>query len=288
MYKDNNRKVTIVCFSMGCPVSHHFLTRTGLTQAWKDTYIHGYMTVVGAWGGGVVALQALISGSEMGQKWPFNVIAEYFTADIARSMESLYWLMPRQPIWEGETVVSTPHYEYSADDYKQLFSALPEKKFGNAYKKFEQAISLGRDFPAPNVRTFCMYSIGDDPNTPERLEYRKDFNNDWDPTGVAPKVTMGWGDGIVNEKNAKVCLEWKDMPQGFEYHVCRGFPHIKGCGTDTMRLVQNFAKIKTHSKSKDVKENLLEKAFKESIMEMLDEENASENEIEKMFKKLME
>ena len=234
----------------------------------------------------MAALQALISGNAMGQKYPFDLFPKYFTANTGRSMESLFWLMPRPPIWGQETIVSTQNHHYSAHDYEELFSALPKKKFGNAYKKFQQAVSPGSDFPAPNVRTYCMYGIGSDRNTPERLKYSKDFDNVWDPIGTTPIVHMGFGDGIVNEKNAEVCLQWKDMPQGFQSHVCHDLPHMKGCGKKTMTIVQEFARIS--SESKDVGENLLKKAFKESIMEMLEEENASENEFEKMFWKLME
>ena len=240
----------------------------------------------------MAALQTLISGVSEGGLFelPFNnpEVLEKLT-NIARSMESLFWLMPREPIWRGETIVSTPSYEYSAREYKKLFSALPEGTFGNAYKKFQQAIGLGSDFPAPNVRTYCMYGIGNDCNTPECLEYSKDFSNNWDPTGETPKVILGLGDGVVNKKNAEVCLDWKDMSQGFQSHVCYGFPHKEGCGEETMDKVKEFAKTeKTPRESKDSKEKILKEAIKESIMEVLEEEITTENELEKMLMKLME
>ena len=282
MYKDNNRRVTIVCFSMGCPVSHHFLTRTGLTQAWKDQYIHGYVTVVGGWAGGVVALQALISGvGGKGQSWPYNVPAvSKLLTNIGRSMESLFWLMPRPPIWGQETIVSTPNHKYSAHDYEKLFHDLPGDKFGNAYKKFQQAISLGADFPAPNVSTYCIYSRGNERDTPERLEYSKDFENE-DPTGEAPNIILGWGDRTVNEKNAKICLQWKDMPQGFQSRECKGFSHRQGCGDATVHIVEKFAKIKPPSDNENM-DKLLEMAVKESLIEALEEKIAAKNRFEEI------
>ena len=62
IYETNgNRKVTIVVHSMGGPVSLYFLTGI-VSQEWKDTYIHSYVTLAGAWSGGNEFLATLVSG----------------------------------------------------------------------------------------------------------------------------------------------------------------------------------------------------------------------------------
>ncbi len=242
--KNGNRSLTLVCFSMGCPVTHHLLTRTGLTQEWKDKHIHAYVTVVGAWAGGVHFLQAVSSGTaadtllgkleNLGSSIK-NVLGTYLSY-LERSFEGLYWLMPRTPIWNDEVLVSTPSGDYTAKQYEQMFKDFG-KGFEHSYAKFTTAISTGADFPAPNVRTYCLYSLGVD--TPEHLEYTKA-----EIRGQTPIITMGDGDGVINAKNAEVCLQWKNMKNHkFVSYVCRGLQHNNICGTDLYPYIGKIVKI---------------------------------------------
>ena len=245
MYKANeNRSVTVICFSMGCPVSHHLLTRTGLTQKWKDKHIHAYVTVVGAWAGGVQTIQAVSSGvgadvflGKLGN-WtsPIKKVLNTYLSDLEGSFEGLYWLMPRSPIWKDEVLVSTPTGDYTAKQYEHMFKDFG-KGFEHSYEKFTTAISTGPDFPAPNVQTYCFYSLGVD--TPKHLEYKKA-----EIKGQTPIITMGDGDGLVNARNAEVCLQWKNMKNHkFVSYVCHGFPHIKICGTQVYPYIGDILKI---------------------------------------------
>ena len=62
MYTENdNTKVTTTAFSFGAQVSLYFLNRI-ISQEWKDTYIHSYVTLGGSWYGGVGIVFTLLSG----------------------------------------------------------------------------------------------------------------------------------------------------------------------------------------------------------------------------------
>ena len=75
MYKDGgNAKVTIVAHSLGGPVSLYFLNNV-VNQQWKDTYINAFIPIAGAWSGGNVALEAVISGYQHSNL--FSLMAEF-------------------------------------------------------------------------------------------------------------------------------------------------------------------------------------------------------------------
>ena len=236
MYEDNNRQsVTLVCASLGCPTSHYFLTRLsdrlGIDQAWKDKYIHAYVTVVGAWDGGVTGLEALISGpSAILDKIVIGQFVEESVALILQSMESMYTLIPKESIWGDAVLVETPHKSYTAKEYKSLFNDLG---IPDSYEKFKAVLDMNPDFPAPNVPTVCIYGLGVD--TPKRLVYEKDFNGKL-PTGETPIMIMGDGDELVNAENAHICRSWESMKPryNFRYKECKGVKHVEGCGQEML------------------------------------------------------
>lgn len=65
MYAQNgNTKITLVVNSYGGPVSLYFLTGI-VTQDWKDTYIHGYVTLAAAWNLGGSSIHSILAEQPM-------------------------------------------------------------------------------------------------------------------------------------------------------------------------------------------------------------------------------
>ena len=155
MYGTNgNRKVTIVVHSMGGPVSLYFLTRV-VSQEWKDTYIHSYVTLAGAWSGGNEILATLVSGPTTN-----GIIQRQIGVDelrnLSRTFPSYYLLIPRAAVWNDTVLVVTPSRNYTANDYQQLFA---DAGYPQGYTQFTEIDMLR---PAPNVPTYCFYGLGVD------------------------------------------------------------------------------------------------------------------------------
>ena len=216
MYKSNGRtKVTLVVHSMGGLVSLHFLTAyRGINQAWKDKYIHAYVTLSAAWSGGVATLQTVISGYHgIPDTLLFaSKIIGNFIVPLARTFESLPWLFPKSSVYGNRVLVSTPSKDYTASDYKELFSKIG---YTNGYRFFQGVQGINPNYPAPNVPTYCFY--GDKVDTPLKFTYSKNFNGHTNTIGWKPKVTNGDGDGSVNIESSRVCHRWSSMPSKYSF-----------------------------------------------------------------------
>ena len=64
---NNNSRVLLVAHSMGNPVTLYFLNHQ--SQAWKEKYIQGFVTLAGVWGGAVKTLRLMASGMTMIFLW---------------------------------------------------------------------------------------------------------------------------------------------------------------------------------------------------------------------------
>ena len=220
MYRDNgNQKVTLVVHSMGGLVSLHFLTGySGIDQAWKDTYINAYVTLSGAWSGGVAALGSVISGKQFGDFNALNELLAQFLVPITQTIPSIPWLLPRASVFGDRVLVETldaSERDYTAADYQQLFNLIG---YDNGYQIHQNLIqTITPDYPAPNVPTYCYYGV--DVPTPERYIY--------DQVGGQPMfVVEGEGDGTVNLVSSEVCLRWRSMPYRFESRQFSGVNHF--------------------------------------------------------------
>ena len=218
MYNSNSRtKVTLVAHSMGGLVSLHFLTGfRGINQAWKDKYIHAYITLSAAWSGGTKSLQTVISGI------PGILGRLVLTVPIFRSFESLPWLFPKPSVFGNAVFVSTPSKNYTANDYKDLFSKI--ENYENGYQFFQRVQGINLNYPAPNVPTYCLY--GDKVDTPKKLTYKKNFKKYTNTIGWHPDITTEHGDGTVNNVSLVVCHKWSSMPSGFKHKAYDGVEHM--------------------------------------------------------------
>ena len=238
MYRENgNRKVTVVSHSMGAPIMLHFLTQSGVvTQEWKDLYIGNFIPIAGAWSGGNIALQYMISGleddifSSILFEIDRGIPADRLTP-VLRSFESTHFLLPRPSVW-GNTVLVTIHtrsyiQRYTAYDYEQLFSDIGLTDGIAMYQGIE---NINRNFPSPNVSTHCFYGVGID--TPRSFK----FGRRWGVYYDLWEVTMGDGDGTVNDLSSEVCLLWADNNGGRSF---RSMTFDDGDESEHMAIVGN-------------------------------------------------
>ena len=213
MYQQNgNTKVTLLAISMGGPVSHYFLTSI-VNQEWKDTYIHSYIPIVAAWSG-ANGLPALIHPPAISIHlfFPLEISTEELFK-LSRSYASLYWLSPRESAWKDAILISTPTKNYTASDYEELFT---DVGYPQGYTQFSE---FDADLPAPNVPTYCIYSLG----FPTPLTY---VYGDGFPNAQPTQTIYGDGDGVVNKPSLEVCLRWANSSYPFNSSVIPGRDHF--------------------------------------------------------------
>ena len=213
MYEQNgNTKVSLLAISMGGPVSHYFLTEI-VNQEWKDIYIHSYIPVVAVWSGSN-GLPALITPPAFNIHLIFPIQAsteELFK--LSRSYASAYWLSPRGSEWKDAILISTPTKNYTVSDYEEFFT---DAGYPQGYTQFSE---FDVDWPAPNVPTYCFYSLG----SPTPLTY---VYGDGFPDTLPIQLIYGDGDGVVNQPSLEVCLRWANSSYPFTSSVIPDRDHF--------------------------------------------------------------
>jgi len=230
LYRNNgNTKVTLIAHSLGGLVSHYFLTGfNGIDQKWKDKHIHAYITLSAAWSGGVDSLESVVSGTfGLSQKFNHRIgrLASRYIQPLARSMESISWVLPIPSVFGNQILITTPSRNYTASDYKQLFKDI-DYKYG--YRHFQRVQALNANFPPPNVPMYCFYG-NKKRSTPTRYIYSKDFSPQHKSIGAKATVEYSNGDGTVNEVSSLVCEGWSTMKPAyhFESKPFNGVGHTK-------------------------------------------------------------
>ena len=219
MVSEFGKKATLIAHSLGGPVTLYFLTHV-VDQSWKDQYIHAYIPISGAWGGGCEVIQSLVSGLALIDVPQLNLnwVPSGFVPAM-RSFESAYWLLPRSSNW-GDTVVLTttnPTRSYTTKDYSRLFKDIGNEVGSQIYK---QTSKLLAGWPSPNVPTYCYYGTG--------VETVRELNYDGAnfPSGK-PTIVYGDGDGSVNVENSHICHKWKNEQQApFQFKQFKSVGHI--------------------------------------------------------------
>ncbi|XP_023217052.1 group XV phospholipase A2-like isoform X1 [Centruroides sculpturatus] len=206
-YKMNGRqKVYIICHSMGCPVSLYLLNQQ--SQAWKDKYVSGVISLAGAWGGAVKALKVFASGENLG----VVVINPLTVRPEQRSSPSLAFVAPSDKFWSKDDVlVSTPKRNYTVDDYRQFFEDI---NYTTGWEMWKDVRGLIHNMTPPGVEIHCLH--GANVSTIERLYYA-DFSEQ-------PTISYGDGDGTVNMRSLRGCLFWQDQQKAKVYH--KGFQNV--------------------------------------------------------------
>lgn len=201
---------------MGGLVSHHFLVKS-VTQQWKDTYIHQYITLGAVWGGASKPLKAVISGDD---DHIFTLTKPLVLREDERSFAGLYWLLPSPNIWnKDQIIVTTPTSNYTAHNVAEL---LQELSYDNGLDLFNRvADSSLQGLPPPNVTVYCLYGILSSNTTELSYRYEKgDFPDH------QPSVFKGEGDGTVNRHSLEACQVWAKQQSHKFYHASYQTDHV--------------------------------------------------------------
>ena len=203
MYAANGMtRVTLIAHSMGGPVSLYFLNNI-VSQTWKDTYIHAYIPVVGAWDGSVLALQFVISGFVTSDAFLIRSDLWNSLRDLLRSFQSVFWLLPSTAVFGNDTVfVQVGSVNYTANDYEALFQRIG---YPDGYTMYTNVASLMDGWRAPNVSTYCYYGLLGADSTPVGFTYAEAGFPDAAPISR----TLANGDTVVSQVISEICLRWE-------------------------------------------------------------------------------
>lgn len=191
---NENTPVTLLCHSMGCPMSLKLLQMQ--SQAWKDKYISKFITLAGAWGGSAKSVKVYAIGDDLG--------ALALRASVMReqqiTMPSLAWLLPSPEFWKAdEVLVRTTQRDYTFADLQDFFTDL---NYTIGWEMRKDMLPY-LDFSPPNVEVHCIY--GSQVPTVEVLNYpTPDLDG-------SPKLMTGDGDGTVNLRSLEGCARWRAM-----------------------------------------------------------------------------
>ena len=228
MYNRNNdTPVALVAHSMGGLMSLYFLNKV-VTQEWKDKYIKVYIPLSVPWGGASEPIQAVVSGL---LNFDFFPQLGMSLLNSKRSLQSMYWLMPRAEIFGDQELVKTPTVSYTARDHEQMFTTFANYPLG--WTQYNATSSINAGYKYPEVPTHCFY--GSEVATPLTYVYSSN-----DPTKT-PTIVMGSGDGTVNKVSLEVCLWWANITNNGTGFQSRAFPGIQH--TDMVRNAQVFNAI---------------------------------------------
>ena len=197
-------------------MSLYFLNEV-VTQEWKDKYIMVYIPLSAAWAGASISLEAVVAG----------LLASQFetSLEVRRSLEALYWLMPRAEAYRDQVLVETPSANYTARDYQQMFTTFANYPLG--WTKYMPTSTINAGYRFPGVPTHCFY--GSDTPTPLTFIYSSD-----NATNTTLTVRNGDGDGVVDIVSLKVCLKWVSN-KSFQWQKFSGVNH-GGMVRDTIIL----------------------------------------------------
>jgi len=191
---NNNEKVILVCHSMGCPTMLYFLNQQ--TKEWKNKYIKSLLSLAGPWAGAVKSLKVFASGDN------FNiaVVRPLTVRKEQRTFPSLAYLLPSQKLWESdEILIESASRNYTVSDYRQFFEDI---NYTIGYNMWLDVKNLTYNMTPPGVEVHCLHGYGID--TMQKLIYKKREFPD-----SQPHVLYGDGDGTVNLRSLRSCLEWK-------------------------------------------------------------------------------
>jgi len=221
--KNGDKKVVLVCHSMGCIMMSYMLQRQ--SQSWKDKYIRSLVSIAGVWGGTVRALKVFSVGDNL-NSWFLNEKNLLWE----RTNPSLAWLVPSRNFWtEDEVLVETENQNFTLQNLRGYFEAYQEPNFGSMVNDTKELLG---SLPPPGVEVFCNH--GSKVDTTEKLVYppgnfpppqKKVFTSLsnsslklWPFPSYEPTLIKGDGDGTVNIRSLEGCLRWKKLQNQPVHH----------------------------------------------------------------------
>uniref|UniRef100_A0A8C3E003 Phosphatidylcholine-sterol acyltransferase n=1 Tax=Corvus moneduloides TaxID=1196302 RepID=A0A8C3E003_CORMO len=212
MHDEYQRPVFLIAHSMGNLHVLYFLLQQ--TQAWKDQYIGGFISLGAPWGGTVKPLRILASGDEQGIPLMSNIKLR----EEQRMTTTSPWMFPTTLAWpESHVFISTPSYNYTYRDYRRFFT---DVNLEDGWYMWEDMKDLLKDLPPPGVDTYCLYGTGFP--TAETYIYDEHFPYE-DPVDII----YGDGDDSVNTRSLELCKRWRNQQKQKVYvQELRGAHHF--------------------------------------------------------------
>lgn len=220
---EENKKVTLVCHSMGC--THLLIFLRLQTASWRQSRIKKMIALSSPWGGAIKALKALVVGDQL----ELPLVSEVKMRKLARTFPSIAYLLPQLEVFtepnknhvepSDKVLVQTPEKTYHLSQLEQLLLDLNLKQ---QLKWFNESVALIKPFePLKDVRVDCIHSLN--VPTPETLVFKKqqDF-----PDGEYTLI-KGDGDGTVNFESLMICANWaKQLPDMVKHKIISNTNHI--------------------------------------------------------------
>ena len=187
--RNNFRRVTIICHSMGCLNSLYLLNRQ--TKNWKDVFIQRLITLAAPWDGSFKAISAMLNGDNLG----IPLLNKSKLQALQSSFPSLMYLFPKQPTFgENRTLVQTDDKNYTLTNLDDLFKSL---NLLDQMEMWHDTREIAKNLTAPNVELWCLYGSG--VATPSSIVY------DGHLADNKSQEIQGDGDGTVNLESLRAC-----------------------------------------------------------------------------------
>lgn len=213
-YRQHNggSPVTIISHSMGALLMHYFLTRPGgVSDAWKQRYIHAWIPIAPAYGGVLGALPDMISGDTR------SFLPDKMERTVARSIEAGFWMLPHPAMYDDDDVLVEVHNDdgaeddnddnvqyYTAQNYASLFAKADFPNFDFMWKRVQHLTSFDtqrQQLTDPGVAVYPIYGTGIE--TDAKYVYRGgSLKRD-------PEAITDWsGDGTIQYKGLTAGNLW--------------------------------------------------------------------------------
>lgn len=193
------RPAIIIALSLGQQYFGVFLG-SYVDAAWKQRYVHAFISLAGFWGGAASGQRAVISAQWGGVQL---LLDKGRFLSFMRSLPVASWVLPAPSMFADDTLVanSATGRRYRAADFGQLMEDVGADQVAAVWRNTKDSIEL----PAPNVTTYCIYGYG--VPTDHILTYSKrDFSDE-------PQVGRVDGDGTVVLRSLEACRHWSREQQ---------------------------------------------------------------------------
>lgn len=184
---NKKEKIILICHSLGCLYSLHFLNR--MTSEWKEKFVDDFISIGAPYGGAVSAVAAQLSGSSLGPRF----------IEVAKTFSSLPFLFPSKIGFnESQPIVEVGDEMIGLNKYEKLFDL---SKNPTGYEMFLDSFPFKDRLVHPGVSTTCI--IGTSQETVEKIVFD-------DPSSfpLNPRVVTGEGDSTVNIGSLRSCTRF--------------------------------------------------------------------------------
>lgn len=196
---NNKTSVLIICHSMGCLHSYHFLLNRD--QEWKEKFIRAWIPIGAPLGGSIDAVRSIAhGGAVMAGIYEFKL--GKMGLMFSKTWSSLPYLLPDGNVWRDKVILSlfdgNQMQNYTAQDMKKIFELLNHTE---GYLMWKKSRGMFGNYDHPGVEVHCI--VGRGSPTPETIRY-----NRTDLFPLVPEVLKGEGDGTVNGISSDICAKW--------------------------------------------------------------------------------